>query len=121
ASPGIKISPSRAVFEAGVFARGLGLGLHGDGLAHLFGSDGDRLSEGNDSPGGGRVRLPHLYSRTANPLHITREKSNRTASPIPENRSVATRTAPGKLERLLTVQEVGATTGRAVAPLKHGR
>ncbi len=118
---GIKIFPSRAIFEAGVLACGGGLGLRGDGLEILFGSDGDRLSEGNDSPGGGRVRLPHLYSRTANPLHITREKSNRTASPIPENRSVATRTAPGKLERLLTVEEVAEITGLSVETLNQWR
>jgi hypothetical protein len=56
----IKIAPSRAVLEAGMLARGFGHGLRGDGLGILIGSDGDRLSEGNDSPDGGRVRLPYL-------------------------------------------------------------
>jgi excisionase family DNA binding protein len=104
-----------------MLARGLGLGLRGDGFALLFESDGDCLCEGNVCPGAGRVRLPHLSQRTANPLHITREKCNQTASPIPENRSVAIRTAPGKLERLLTVEEVAQITGLSVETLNQWR
>jgi excisionase family DNA binding protein len=42
-------------------------------------------------------------------------------SPIHENRSVATRTAPGKLERLLSVEEVAEITGLSVEPLNQWR
>jgi len=118
---GIKIVPSRAVLEAGMLICGLGLELRRDGLAILFESAGDRLCEGNDSLGGGRVRLRHLSQRTANPLNITSKKGNRTAGPIPENRSMAISSAPGKLERLLSVEEVAEITGLSVETLNQWR
>jgi excisionase family DNA binding protein len=40
---------------------------------------------------------------------------------MPENRSVANSTAPGKLERLLTVEEVAQITGLSVETLNQWR